>query len=126
MQTNDKKQVDPIAARKAIDLFKKMGTDEVGNITYAKAHAMKEEYQAKMAELDYKERVGELIKLKDVKDTTFIALRELRNALLNIPKRVGPILAHETNPHVCSKIIDDEIKIAFENFTNTLSKYIAN
>lgn len=126
VETNDEKKVDPIDARKRIDIFKKLNINDSGSISLLKARTMKEEYQAKMAELDYKVRTGELLQKDEIYETAFMVFRELRDALYRVPGRIAPILAHETDIHTCKQIIQNEITAAIKEAEQKLNKLTKN
>lgn len=81
---------------------------------YAQARAMKAMIDVKMANLDYEERMGNLIKKEDIYDTFFLLMREQRDALLKIEDRIGAIVAHQTDEHTCKQIIGGEIRQALK------------
>ncbi len=56
--------------------------------TFSKAKAFKEGYKAKLAELEYKEKIKEYVKAVDVESASFTMARKIRDQLLNIPDRV--------------------------------------
>lgn len=60
---------------------------------FAKSRAKTEKFKAKVAELDYQERVGELISAAIVQKQQFEAARACRDALLSIPGRLSPELS---------------------------------
>lgn len=76
------------------------------------AKARKEDYLAKIRQLDYLERMGKLVNAKVVEDLAFQKGRELRDALLIIPDRIAAILAKESDPAKCHEIITKEIEAA--------------
>jgi hypothetical protein len=82
------------------------------------AKARKENFIAKIRELDYLERSGELVSAKAVEDTAFRKAREIRDAFLNIPDRIASLLANETDATRCHAIITQEI----ETVLNKLAK----
>ncbi|GJQ59775.1 MAG: hypothetical protein D8M57_13180 [Candidatus Scalindua sp. AMX11] len=99
-------KVDPVLAKKQlaknIDMTHgrtklKIGgkkTEEAKNdrqndgATFSKAKAFKEGYKAKLAELEYKEKIKEYVKAVDVESAAFNMARKIRDQLLNIPDRV--------------------------------------
>jgi hypothetical protein len=57
---------------------------------------------------------GALVPAKDVTTAAFEKARTVRDQLLNIPSRVSPILAAETNAAKVHEILDKEIRQALE------------
>ena len=65
-----------------------------GASQYQKARAVREHYQARLAKLEYEERVEKLIPADEVKVAAFNLLRLIRDRMLNVPDRVvGAVLA---------------------------------
>jgi hypothetical protein len=63
----------------------------------AQSKAVREAYLARLAKLDFEERSGKLVSAEEVKISAFKLARQIRDALMNIPDRVSPELAAETN-----------------------------
>ena len=55
--------------------------------------------RGKRAELDRKQREGDLVERRDVEEAVFSTARNVRDALMNIPARVSSLYAAETDPH---------------------------
>jgi phage terminase Nu1 subunit (DNA packaging protein) len=85
-----------------------------GNNEYEAARTEKEIYRAKMAKLNFERMDGALVPAKDVTTAAFEKARTVRDQLLNIPSRVSPILAAETNAAKVHEILDKEIRQALE------------
>ncbi len=66
---------------------------------FSESRAIKEAYLARLAKLEYEERVGQLVSAEDVKEEAFKLARIVRDALLNIPERLSAELAAETDSH---------------------------
>ncbi|PKR54413.1 hypothetical protein [Thalassospira marina] len=58
---------------------------ETGDASYQKNRALRERYNAKMAELDYFEKVGRVLDKQDVEDAMVTAGRRIRQAMDAIP-----------------------------------------
>ncbi len=84
------------------------------DLTIKQAKALKEQYQAKLAELVYKEKAGEFIKEKGVRDANENIYRVFRDRMLNIPNRISAILAAEESQEKVFELLDKEIKRAIE------------
>ena len=81
---------------------------------YGQAKTARETYAAKIAELEYRERAGELVELEKVK-TEFRNIAEMvKTNLLNIPDRISSIVAAEQNEKVVHDMVSHEIRAALE------------
>jgi hypothetical protein len=89
-----------------------------GALDFSKARAAREIYQARIAKLDYEERLGNLVSRKSVEVKAFNTFRILRDACLNIPDRVSAQIAAETDPTIVYEILMAELRRAFEEFAN--------
>lgn len=66
--------------------------------------------RGKLAELDRKQREGELVERSDVEEAAFASARRVRDALMNIPARVSSLYAAETDPQKIHQNLEDEIR----------------
>jgi hypothetical protein len=89
-----------------------------GALDFSKARAAREIYQARIAKLDYEERLGNLVSRKSVEVDAHNAGRILRDACFNIPDRVSAQIAAETDPTIVYEILMAELRRAFEEFAN--------
>jgi hypothetical protein len=69
-----------------------------------------EAYRAKMAKVDYDEKVGTLVLADTVKKQAFASAREARDRLMNIPDRVAGLVAAESSERACHEILMQEIR----------------
>lgn len=76
----------------------------------ANASAIKETFAAKLAELEYRQKTGELVPASEVKTAAYQAARRARELLQAIPARISAILAGETDPMKCEEILNGEIE----------------
>lgn len=91
-------------------------TPEVStNPAIAKSQARKEEFRAKLVELDYEQRVQTLVRKDEVEETAFHAGRLVRDTLLNIPSRLAGILAAEGDQQKVHDLLEQEIRQALES-----------
>jgi hypothetical protein len=95
------------------------GPDAFGAAQYTKARAVREHYQARLAKIDYEERVGNLVSKDEVQVAAFNKFRQYRDAMLNIPDRVAAMLAAETEEPKCYEIIATEIRKALNEFADS-------
>ncbi len=84
---------------------------------YSQARASKEVFAAKMAQIKYEEMVGSYVKVEDIKEAAQDIGRNLRDAMLNIPNKLSPILAAESDLDAINKLLTDEITSALENLS---------
>ncbi|MBP7581641.1 MAG: hypothetical protein KA757_11605 [Vogesella sp.] len=80
--------------------------------TYMQAKTAREVYEAKTAQLEYEERTGKLIQVSAVRATWATRIASARDALLQIPARIAPVLAAETNLAAVTLLLEDEIRQA--------------
>jgi hypothetical protein len=66
--------------------------------------------QADKVQLDLQKRSGELIPRSEVEARDFRKGRVIRDILLSIGPRCGPLVAPESDPFRCSSVIDKEIR----------------
>ena len=86
---------------------------------YAKSRAIREYYEAKMAEIAYKEKLGSLIATDEVKIATFNQFRQFRDGILNIADRVAAMVAAESDAAKCYKILADEFRKALGDYADS-------
>lgn len=79
-------------------------------VGYAKARAIREAYQAKLARLEYEERLGLLVNRDEVRRQYFAIARRARDQLLALPERVDAALAAATDRGEVRRILDPEIE----------------
>lgn len=85
-----------------------------GGPSYAQARAIREGYEARLAKLEYEERIGKLVSVEAVKVDAYKVGRQVRDALLNIPDRVAHEIAAETRPDRVHDILTRELRVALE------------
>lgn len=82
----------------------------------------RERAEAELAELELKERRGELVKKADVERETFSVQRALRDRFTGIPDRIAPIVAAEPDVGKCHEIIAAEIRAALGDVVGALAE----
>ncbi|QQR68399.1 MAG: hypothetical protein IPI58_05955 [Alphaproteobacteria bacterium] len=82
----------------------------VGGPSYAQSRAIKEAYNARLAKLEYEEKSGALVRTDAVKVAWFNTLRVLRDRALNLPDRLAPLLAAETDPRRVRDLLDAQLR----------------
>lgn len=80
-------------------------------LDYAEALRLKENYLALLRRLEYEEKSGSLIELSIAEAVIFDCFRAQRDAWLNWPMRIGPLLAADLNAEV-------------DIVTNALTEYV--
>jgi hypothetical protein len=86
---------------------------------YAKSRAVREYFDAKMAELAYKEKLGSLISAAEVKIATFNEFRAIRDRGMSLPDRLAAMLAAETVEGNVYKILLDELRKVFGDYADS-------
>ena len=82
--------------------------------SYAQSQAIQKAYQARLAKLDFEERLGKLISVDQVKADAYRTARQVRDAIMNIPDRVSMELAHETDASRIHEKLAGELRTALE------------
>lgn len=80
----------------------------------AKSQAKKEEFRAKLVELEYEERVGTLVRKDEVEKEMFRIGRQVRDSLLNVPARLAGILAAESDQRKVHDLLESEMRQSLE------------
>jgi phage terminase Nu1 subunit (DNA packaging protein) len=83
---------------------------EALSVLMLKSRIKTEVERGKLAELDRRQREGELVERREVEEAAFSTARNVRDALLNIPARVSSLYAAETDPQKIHQSLDDEIR----------------
>lgn len=92
-----------------------VGQDEEGKSpAFAHHQAEKEKFKAKLAELDYLERIGKLVEKEKVEAEAFRIGQLVRDAMLNVPSRLAGVLAAETDQRRVHDLLEQEIRQALE------------
>lgn len=90
-----------------------------GGNQYAKARAIREHYLARLAKIEYEERVGKLVSKDEVQVAAFTRFRQFRDLMLNIPDRLAAVLAAESDAAACHHILASEIRKALHEFADS-------
>ncbi len=81
-----------------------------GGPSYAQSRAVREAYNARLAKLDYEERTKAMVRIDTVKVAWFSILRVLRDRVMNLPDRLGPVLASETDQKIVRDLLEAELR----------------
>ena len=76
---------------------------------YAQARALREAYMARLAKLEFEERIGKLVDVDTLRVEAFKVHRRIRDAILNIPDRCAPKLAALSDPAEVHAVLLEEI-----------------
>jgi len=85
------------------------GDEEGASGTYSEFRTRREGAEAELAELRLFETKGELIRVAAVKTALGVAFATAREALLQLPSRLAPQLAGETDPATIQNLLYAEI-----------------
>lgn len=89
---------------------------------YTVSRAVREAYTARLAKLEYEEKVGTLIKAEEVKMTWFNTLRIIRDRVLQMPDRMASTLAAETDAGLIKATMDAELRRILDDAANEIDK----
>ena len=81
------------------------GEPEETGMTYRKAHKMRLLYEAKLLKLELDVKNGILGDEDELCREVFNRARQVRDRLLTIPRRLGPMCAAEKDPEVIRKML---------------------
>lgn len=83
--------------------------EEDGSPQISKVNAYMKGFKAKLMELEYKKKAGEVIDKCMVYSQIIATVRMSRDALRNVPQKIAPEIANEIDPHRCEIIMLREI-----------------
>lgn len=89
-----------------------------GSLDYARARAVRENYLARLAKIEFEERSGKLVSRDEVEIAAFNKFRTFRDGMLNVPDRVAAVLAAETDTAKVHEILTAEIRRALLEFAD--------
>lgn len=89
--------------------------------SFAQSRAIKEAYNARLAKLAYEEKSGALVKTDSVKVAWFNTLRVVRDRALNLPDRLAPLLATESNPKIVRDLLEEELRIILNDAADAIA-----
>ena len=84
---------------------------------YWKSRARRELAEAELAELKLAEQRGVLVRIADIRAALSGKAASLRDGFLQLPARLAPTLAAETNQARCHDILQAELRQVLEQFT---------
>lgn len=77
---------------------------------FRQAQAQERAFAAKIEELKYKEMAGQLIRIDAVRAAWAKRIASARDALLQIPHRLAPVLAAESDMERVGQLLEDELR----------------
>ena len=83
------------------------------------ARTRREIAEANLAEIREAEERGKLIQVSAVRATWAARIASTRDALLQIPSRIAPVLAAETNLATVTQLLEDELRQALAELSST-------
>jgi len=96
--------------------------DEDGEVfgasQYTKARAVREHYQARLAKIEYEERIAQLVSGDEVQVAAYNKFRQFRDAMLNLPDRLAAMLAAESEAAKVHEALTVEIRKALNDFAD--------
>lgn len=94
---------------------KKISTDDSGEFEdYNSAKTKRAIYEAKLKKIEYEKTIGSLIEKDVIKDASFKFGKQIRDAVLTIPERVGAVYAAQVSSEFESLLREKFPKIATE------------
>lgn len=88
-------------------------TGAVGDL-FRKAQTQERAYMARLLELRYRRESGELVAISDIRAAYARRISTLRDALMQVPARLAPILAAETDEAKLHDLLQDELFLVLE------------
>jgi hypothetical protein len=92
---------------------------------YLAARAKREGYLAKQAELDYLEQIGRLVPSEEVEREVAEIFSQLKSNVFLISDRKAQILAAEGDPVRVHRLLSDEFRTVFDEFSGRLASEAA-
>lgn len=89
--------------------------------SFAQSRAIKEAYNARLAKLAYEEKSGALVRTDTVKVAWFNTLRVVRDRALNLPDRLAPLLAAETDPKIVRDLLEEELRTVLTDAADAIA-----
>ena len=89
-----------------------------GGPSLAVSKQVKAAYEAKLTELEYKERSGEMGNLQDVRKEAARLARQVRDLMLIVPSRNAAKVAAMSDPEDIRALLQQEIELALKGMAN--------
>jgi hypothetical protein len=108
----------PVQQRPATSLPPPPAAAAKGGPSLAVSKQVKAAYEAKLTELEYKERSGEMGNLQDVRKEAARLARQVRDLLLIVPSRNAAKVAAMSDPEDVRALLQQEIELALKGMAN--------
>ena len=92
-----------------------------GVFDYSRARAVRENYLARLANIEFEEKTAKLISRDEVQVAAFTKARTARDNLLNIPDRLAATVAAESDADKVHQILTAEIRKALDELAGANS-----
>lgn len=92
--------------------------EPAGGLDYFRARAVRENYNARLAKIEFEERTAKLISRDEVQVAAFTEGRTARDNMLNIPDRLAATLAAESDEGKVHSILIGEIRKALDELAS--------
>ncbi len=92
-----------------------------GHASFAKFRSAREAYQAKLAQMDYEERAGKLVRKEEIDREAFEAARLIRDRLLSLPQELAGTLVSMTDEKEIIQYLRAKIRDALMDVSNDVS-----
>ena len=90
--------------------------------SYADSRAIREAYSARMAKLEFEEKMGSLISAERARADAFKTARITRDSLLSLPDKISHELAAAADPHTCHVILTKALIEALDQLVRQNAK----
>jgi hypothetical protein len=104
----------PLQNQARDSLLEQLGTVE----SYTEQRALLTKYKAGLAKIDLDKAAGTVVDAIHVRDVAHSTARRVRDHILNLPDRLAPLLAAETDTHAIRTLLDSELRSALEELHN--------
>ena len=95
--------------------------EPTGGLDYFRARAIRENYLARLAKIEFEEKTAKLISRDEVQVAAFTKARTVRDNLLNIPDRLSATLAAEADADKVHVTLTGEIRKALDELAGANS-----
>ncbi len=85
------------------------GESGAGARTYSQSRGVRESYLARLAKVDYEQRISKLVDADQMRVAQFNAARKARDMLIGVPSRIAPLVVGTTDVAEIERIMDIEI-----------------
>ena len=90
--------------------------------SYIEHRAIREGYTARLAKLDYEEKIGKLVRADLVKAEAFQIARNVRDGILNVADRIAPQIAGMNDPFEVHVLLTAELEKALEELSRATQR----